>query len=149
MIEAEMRITLYRPETGNTVRLYSIHDQYARDRRRHGFTVRWERSARGSRDAGAVSAQERSYTFETQEERDLRIHRLLKQRVTHGYRVLYSFLRRDEYPTFRSILTPSRQRLPKDASQSNAASDQAFQIGAAEDVEDIAGVGSRLTQDVG
>jgi len=91
-----MLITFYRSDAGNEPYFYSIHDRQRSLFGEHAFTVIWGRALRKGR--------EKVYSFDTQEELDAKLRELIAARVDEGYRVLYSYFRKNEYRQLRHAL---------------------------------------------
>jgi predicted DNA-binding WGR domain protein len=89
-------ITLFRIDTQGDAYYYSLHDRQGHLFSTYTFTAAWGKNL--------SLAREKVYTFETQRDMDLKIKKLLQDKLTHGYRVLYSYLRPEERKDFRPLL---------------------------------------------
>jgi predicted DNA-binding WGR domain protein len=91
-----MMITLYRTDSAGAAHYYTIHDRQGQLFPVYSFTVAWGRNLSVSR--------EKVYVFETSAEMDAKIRAILREKITAGYKVLYSYLRSGEMSDFRPIL---------------------------------------------
>lgn len=89
-------ITLYRTDSAGAAHYYTLHDRQGQLFPVHSFTVSWGRNLAVSR--------EKVYVFETGAEMDAKIRAILREKITAGYKVLYSYLRPGEMGDFRPIL---------------------------------------------
>jgi predicted DNA-binding WGR domain protein len=91
-----MLITFYRSDSVDEPHFYSIHDRQPSLFGEYAFTVIWGRALRRGR--------EKVYTFTSQEELDEKLRELVGIRIREGYRVLYSYFRKNEYKQIRSAI---------------------------------------------
>ncbi len=91
-----MLITFYRSDSSDEPHFYSIHDRQPSLFGEHAFTVIWGRALRKGR--------EKVYTFTSRDELDEKLRELISIRIREGYRVLYSYFRKDEYQQIRSAI---------------------------------------------
>ena len=89
-------ITLYRTDSAGLPHYYTLHDRQGHLFSEFSFTVSWGRNM--------ASAREKVFLFENQAEKDEKIRRLLRGKLTRGYKVLYSYLRRGEMKDIRRVL---------------------------------------------
>jgi predicted DNA-binding WGR domain protein len=91
-----MLITFYRSDADDEPYFYSIHDRQPSLFGEYAFTVIWGRALRKGR--------EKVYSFESREELDDKLRELVRRRIEEGYRVLYSYFRKNEYRQLRHAL---------------------------------------------
>jgi predicted DNA-binding WGR domain protein len=91
-----MTITFYK-KTGSNSRYYTMHDRQGNLFSAYTFTSVW----------GTVleSGREKVYTFESSADMEKKLRLLMKKRIVSGYKILYSFSRKDVYTKiFNSIM---------------------------------------------
>lgn len=86
-------IALYKQEPGEVARYYSIAK-----RQSTAFSLRvvWGSSRTGPR--------ERSLSFDSPELMEAHLRRAVRDRIEKGYRILYTFYRKDEYRSLSAAL---------------------------------------------
>lgn len=89
-------ITLYKTDHRDRISYYSINDRQGHLFSPYTFTVTW----------GPVpaSGREKVHVFESRRAMDRKLQELIQDRVTDGYRVLYSYFRNREYEHLRPAL---------------------------------------------
>jgi predicted DNA-binding WGR domain protein len=91
-----MTITFYK-KTDTNSRYYTMHDRQGNLFSRYTFTAVW----------GTVlqSGREKVFTFDRQQDMEKKLRFLMKKRIKSGYKVLYSFSRKEIYTDiFNSII---------------------------------------------
>ena len=91
-----MMITLYRTDSAGLPHYYTLHDRQGHLFSELSFTVSWGRNM--------AAAREKVYQFENPADRDKKLRELLAGKLTRGYKVLYSYLRRGEMKDIRPVL---------------------------------------------
>ena len=91
-----MMITLYKTDQQGRIHYYSLDDRQGHFFANFTFTVNWGTTPRAGR--------EKVYVFDTRREMDEKLQRLIQDRVSSGYRVLYSFFRKQEYQYLKPVL---------------------------------------------
>jgi predicted DNA-binding WGR domain protein len=91
-----MMITLYRTDPTGATHYYSLHDRQGHLFSAYSFTVSWGKHL--------SAAREKVYEIETGAEMDAKIRAILREKITRGYRVLYSYLRSGEMKDIRPVL---------------------------------------------
>jgi predicted DNA-binding WGR domain protein len=89
-------ITLYRADPAGTAHYYTLHDRQGHLFSHYSFTAAWGRNL--------ARAREKVYQFDNQSDMDAKIRGLIREKLTRGYKVLYSYLRPNEMPGLRPIL---------------------------------------------
>jgi predicted DNA-binding WGR domain protein len=89
-------ITLYRTDSSGVPHYYTLHDRQGHLFSEYSFTVSWGRNLSASR--------EKVYQFANQAEMDAKIRDILRTKLAHGYKVLYSYLRSGEMKDVRPVL---------------------------------------------
>ena len=92
----EMLITLYRTDSQGHNHYYSLNDRQGHLFSSYTFTVTWGPSL--------SMGNEKQYTFETRDEMDRQLQKLVRARIREGYRVLYSYFRAEEYAELKPTL---------------------------------------------
>lgn len=91
-----MMITLYKTDRQGRIHYYSLDDRQGHLFANFTFTVNWGTTL--------TAGREKVYVFETRREMDKKLQRLIQDRVSSGYRVLYSFFRNQEYRYLKPAL---------------------------------------------
>ena len=91
-----MLVTLYRSDRSDRLRYYAIDDRQGHLFSSYTFTVTWGPSL--------SMGNEKQYTFETRDEMDRQLQKLVRARIREGYRVLYSYFRAEEYAELKPTL---------------------------------------------
>jgi len=91
-----MLVTLYKTDRTDHLRYYAIDDRQVHLFSSHTFSVTWGSSL--------SMGNEKHYTFDTRDEMDRQLRRLIRARIREGYRVLYSYFRPEEYADLRPTL---------------------------------------------
>ena len=91
-----MLITLYRTNDAGRIDYYTITDRQGHLFASYSLTVSWGRALSAGR--------EKSYVFETRPQMDAKLRQLIRNRVSRGYRVLYTFFRNHDYDHLRPAL---------------------------------------------
>ncbi len=89
-------ITLYKTDRQGRIHYYSLDDRQGHLFAGFTFTVNWGTTL--------TAGREKVYVFETRREMDKKLQRLIQDRVSSGYRVLYSFFRNQEYRYLKPAL---------------------------------------------
>ncbi len=92
-------ITFYKTMEDKSIRYYSIHDRQSHLFSRYSFITIF------GIDQGI--GRERIYTFSSIYEMDAKLKELCKERREKGYKVLYSFSKKEKY---KNIFNEARQR---------------------------------------
>lgn len=95
-----MMITLYKPDTSGRMRYYSISNRQGNLFSPYSFTVTWGVALSAGRD--------RQYVFESQRELDEKLRSLVDSRLKAGYKVLYTFFRKEERERLRPLILKTR-----------------------------------------
>jgi hypothetical protein len=85
-----MMITLFRKGPGGSLQYYTIHDQQPDLSARFSLSTVWR--------TGSGKGREKHYVFETLSDMDHKIRELFGRRLRAGYRLLYSFSRKNGIP---------------------------------------------------
>lgn len=91
-----MLITLCKADRQGQTHYYSIDDWQRHLFADFTFTVNW--------GTNLTAGREKLYRFDTQRAMDARLQHLVNDRVSGGYRVLYSFFRNQEHRHLKSVL---------------------------------------------
>jgi predicted DNA-binding WGR domain protein len=95
-----MMVTLYKPDKTGRMRYYSISNRQGNLFSPFTFTVTW---------GVALSAgRERQYVFESQQDLDQKLRELVNSRLKAGYKVLYTFFRKEERERLRPLIQRTR-----------------------------------------
>jgi hypothetical protein len=94
--KSRMMITFYKTDSTSRLYYYCISDRQWHLFSRYSFTVSW--------GVALTQGREKTYTFESQVEKETRLREIVAGRVTAGYKVLYTYFRTDEYGGLRSAL---------------------------------------------
>jgi predicted DNA-binding WGR domain protein len=95
-----MMVTLYKPDKTGRMRYYSISNRQGNLFSPFTFTVTW---------GVALSAgRERQYVFESQRDLDQKLRELVNSRLKAGYKVLYTFFRKEERERLRPLIQRTR-----------------------------------------
>ena len=89
-------ITLYRTDSTGVSHYYTLHDRQGHLFSELSFTVSWGKNM--------AAAREKIYEFENQADMDEKIRKLIRTKLSHGYKVLYSYLRPEEMKDIRPVL---------------------------------------------
>lgn len=89
-------ITLYKTDRRGRINYYSLDDRQGHLFSPYAFTVHWGTTL--------VSGREKVHVFDSRKEMDLRLQRLITDRIRRGYRVLYTFFRNEEYRHLKPAL---------------------------------------------
>lgn len=93
-------VTLYKPDKTGRMRYYSISNRQGNLFSPFTFTVTW---------GVALSAgRERQYVFESQQDLDQKLRELVNSRLKAGYKVLYTFFRKEERERLRPLIQRTR-----------------------------------------
>ncbi len=91
-----MMITFYKTDAARRLYYYCISDRQRHLFSRYSFTVSW--------GVALTQGREKIFTFETEEEKQRKLEEVIAHRVRAGYKVLYTYFRRDEYGSLRGAL---------------------------------------------
>ena len=91
-----MLITLYRTDKQGRNHYYSLNDRQGHLFSEYAFTVNW--------GMAPTAGREKVHVFDNRSEMDAKLQQLLQDRISDGYRVLYSFFRNHEYRYLRPAL---------------------------------------------
>lgn len=94
-----MMITFYRTDSGGRLFYYCISDRQRHLFSRHAFTVSW--------GVALTKGREKTFTFDSREEKEAKLRQIITGRVNAGYKVLYTYFRRNEYGELRAALRPT------------------------------------------
>ncbi|MFP4364472.1 MAG: WGR domain-containing protein [Spirochaetia bacterium] len=83
-----MIVTLYKTGKDGRQMYYTIHDRQGVFFDKNAFTAIWGR--------GIDTGREKYYTFDTRKDMDEKIRKLLKDKMKKGYKVLYSYFRKEK-----------------------------------------------------
>ncbi len=86
---SDMMITFYKTDNHGRVRYYTIHDRQGHLFTTHSLTVIWGKAL--------TSGREKVYPFQDRQAMDNHLRKLFKERIQSGYRILYSFSRKEKY----------------------------------------------------
>jgi predicted DNA-binding WGR domain protein len=87
---------LYRVDPAGAAHYYTLHDRQGHLFSRYSFTVAWGKNLSLSR--------EKIHEFDNQKDMDAKIRAILRDKLTHDYKVLYSYLRPEEMTEVNPIL---------------------------------------------
>lgn len=93
-------ITFYKTDKRGHIRYYSIDDRQGNLFSPHTFTVH--------AGPALTVGRERAYVFANRREMDAKLRELIDSRIRDGYRVLYTYFRRNEYAELRPVLERAR-----------------------------------------
>ena len=91
-----MMITLYKTDRQGQIHYYSVDDRQGHLFAKFTFTVNWGTTL--------IASREKVHVFDTRREMDTKLQHLIRDRVGHGYRVLYSYFRNQEYRYLKPAL---------------------------------------------
>ena len=91
-----MMITLYKTDRRGRIHYYSLDDWQGHLFADFSFTVNWGTTL--------TSGREKVYIFDGRREMDEKLQHLIGDRVSSGYRVLYSYFRNHEYRYLKPAL---------------------------------------------
>ena len=84
-----MMITFFKTEADGAIRYYSVHNRQPHFFSRYSFTAIW------GLDQG--TGREKVYTFRTRREMDLKMREIFEERLSMGYKVLYTYAKKRKY----------------------------------------------------
>jgi hypothetical protein len=91
-----MLITLYKTNVDDQIQYYVIDDRQGHLFSPYSFSV--------TRGPSLSPGREKQYAFETRKAMDMKLRKLIQSRIKSGYRVLYSYIRTEEYEHLRPAL---------------------------------------------
>jgi hypothetical protein len=91
-----MMITFYKTDKKGRIRYYSIDNRQGNLFSPHTFTV--------NSGTALTAGREKAYIFATRREMDAKLRALIDGRIKNGYRVLYTYFRKNEYQDLRPVL---------------------------------------------
>jgi hypothetical protein len=87
-----MMITLFKTDSRGGVKYFCIHDYQQHLFSKHSFMT--------IRGKGLDSGSEKHYAFETKAEMEFTIKKMVNEKITEGYQVLYCYSRSVKLKTF-------------------------------------------------
>ena len=91
-----MMITFYKTDAARRLYYYCISDRQWHLFARYSFTVSW--------GAALTQGREKTFAFETEEDKQQKLQEVISGRVGAGYKVLYTYFRRNEYGSLQGAL---------------------------------------------
>jgi len=84
-----MIVTFFKEDAKGCFWYYSVHDRQGNLFAEYAFTVTWGRE----RNAG----REKVYLYDCRQEMEKALRRMMRKKLSQGYRVLYRFARDDKF----------------------------------------------------
>ena len=95
-----MMITFYKTDAARRLYYYCISDRQRHLFVRHSFTVSW--------GVALTQGREKTFTFDSEQEKQQKLEQVIADRVSTGYKVLYSYFRRNEFHRLQHALRQPR-----------------------------------------
>ncbi len=93
---SDMMITFYKADAARRLYYYCISDRQWHLFAPYSFTVSW--------GVALTQGREKTFAFETEEEKQHKLQQVISERVGAGYKVLYTYFRRSEYGSLQEAL---------------------------------------------
>ena len=91
-----MMITFYKTDSARRLYYYCISDRQWHLFAPYSFTVSW--------GVALTQGREKTFAFETEQEKQQKLQQVISERVRAGYKVLYTYFRRSEYGALQGAL---------------------------------------------